>query len=109
MTLLYKDHDKYKDEAIAQLGELIAGLKEMGIFDMKSREDALDKIRHTTLLDDWVKSEIEPDVLDVYYKQIETSIYFTESGAYIALYVEYWDDDEQYEYAGEFYPEQRKS
>ena len=99
----------YYHEALDQLEELIEGLKELGTFQMKSREDFIDKVRHTTLLDEYYASEIDKEVIDVSYNQIETSIYFTEKGTYLADYVEYWDEDgEEYEYCGTWFKEQER-
>lgn len=109
MTLLYKDYKQFENEAKAELGELIQGLRNFGVFDMKSRDDAIDKLRHTTFLESWYKSEFDEECLDVEYKHIETTIYFTEDEVYLADYVDYWDSeqDEEYTYNKKWYPEQK--
>lgn len=109
MTLLYKDYKQFENEAKAELGELIQGLRNFGVFDMKSRDDAIDKLRHTTFLESWYKSEFDEECLDVEYKHIETTIYFTEDEVYLADYVDYWDSeqDEEYTYNEKWYPEQK--
>jgi len=110
MTLLYKDYKQFENEAKAELGELIQGLRNFGVFEMKSRDDAIDKLRHTTFLESWYKSEFDTECLAVEYKHIETTIYFTEDEVYIAGYVDYWDSeqDEEYTYSENWYPEQKE-
>lgn len=98
-------------KAKTELGELIKGLRELGIFNMKSRDEAVDKLRHTTLLDSWYESEFDTECLDVEYEHIETTIYFTGDEVYIADYIDWWDEEEMedYVYNGVYYPEQRRS
>lgn len=102
----------YFFEAIDELKELIDGLRELGTFEMKSVEEFVDKVRHTTLLDDYRTSDLEPDVVDVHYKDIETSLYFSPRNGKVKVdhYVMFWtedDEEEPYEYYGTWYKEQR--
>ena len=110
VSLGLTERDYYHD-ALDQLEELIDGLHELGTFEMKSVEEFVDKVRHTTLLDDYRTSELEPDVVDVHYKDIETSLYFSPSRKVkVANYVMFWtedDEEEPYEYIGTWYEEQR--
>ena len=110
MTLLYKDQKYHETDAYNELGELIESLRDLGIFQMKSREEAVDTLRHTTLLDSWYESEFDTECLDVEYKHIETTIYFTGDEVYIAGYVDYWDSEQQeeYTYSENWYPEQKE-
>lgn len=100
--------NKHKEESKRELGELIKNLHELGIFEMKSRDDAIWKLRHTTLLESYYASQIDKECLDVEYGHIETTLYFTENGVLVEDYVDYYDYDEQehYVYNEHWYPEQ---
>ena len=111
MTLLYKDHKVYEGDAYTELGELIENLRDLGIFQMKTRDEAIDAIRHTTFLESYYASELDNTCLNVEYKHIETDIYFNNGKVYMADFVDFYnkEEDEEYTYYENWYPEQKEN